>query len=357
MADTTSERNFKPSARKIREARKRGQIARSRDLAAAAGLVAATGMLGAFGGTLLHHLRALVVRSLEGLDRAARASMSPEDLSSLVMSSGTVLALTVGPVALAAAAAGVAASFAQGGFNVSTTPLVPDLKRLNPVSGLQRLKPSQSGIDTLKTVIAAAVLSWIAWRIGREFAMDVPRLAGAQLPSGAGRGWELLMKLLWQVGAALVVLGAADYGIQRWRLMSSLKMTRQEMIEEARTDEGRPEVKARVRRIQRDMARRRMLHAAAHATVIITNPTHYAVALEYNREKSPAPIVVAKGKNLLAGRIREIARLNNVPIVENPPLARALYSGAEVGDMVPVPLFGAVAEVLAYLVRIRQLML
>jgi flagellar biosynthesis protein FlhB len=357
MADTTSERNLKPTAKRIREARRRGQIARSRDLAAAFGLVAATGMLGAFGGTLMHRLSALVVRSLEGLDRAARASMSAEELSSLVLSSGTVFALTVGPVALAAAVAGVAVSFAQGGFSVSTEPLVPDLTRLNPVNGLRRLKPSQSGIDTLKTIVAAVVLSVIAWRIGREFAADVPRLAGAQVPSSAGRGWELVMRLLWQVGAALVALGAADYAIQRWRLMSSLKMTRQEMTEELRSDEGRPEVKARVRRIQRDMVRRRMLHAAATATVVITNPTHYAVALEYRRDKSPAPVVVAKGRNLLAGRIREIARLNNVPIVENPPLARALYSGAEVGDMVPVPLFGAVAEVLAYLVRIRQLLL
>ena len=138
--------------------------------------------------------------------------------------------------------------------------------------------------------------------------------------------------------------------------MSSLKMTRQEVQEEARSDEGRPEVKARVRRVQREMARRRMLHATAHATVVITNPTHFAIALEYSREKSAAPVVVAKGRDLLAGKIREIARLNSVPIVENPPLARALYAGAEVGDTIPAPLFGAVAEVLAYLIRIRQLM-
>jgi flagellar biosynthetic protein FlhB len=134
-------------------------------------------------------------------------------------------------------------------------------------------------------------------------------------------------------------------------------MTRQEVQEDLRSEEGRPEIKARVRRVQREMFRRRMLKATEKATVVITNPTHYAVALEYNRDKAAAPIVLAKGRDLMAQKIREIARTHQVPIVENPPLARALYAGAEVGDIIPAPLFGAVAEVLAYLVRIRQLML
>ena len=134
-------------------------------------------------------------------------------------------------------------------------------------------------------------------------------------------------------------------------------MSRQEIREEARTTEANPEIKARVRRIQRDMARRRMLHAVPRATVVVTNPTHYAVALEYRRDKSVAPVVVAKRRDLVAERIRAIAREHSVPIVENPPLARALFKGAEVGDMIPAPLFGAVAEVLAYLIRIKQLVL
>jgi len=356
VADSTQERNLPPTAKRLREARRKGQVVRSRDLAAAAGLVAAIAVLASLGGAVLQRLSLFVARNLSDLDRFARWQASGEDVASLVLSSGGIFALTAGPVALAAATAGVAAAVLQGGLTFSTTPLQPSLDRLNPANGLKRLKPSQSGIDTLKAIIAASVLGVIAWRIGSEFTLDAPRLIGAATPTTAARGWAALLKLLWQAGLALVVLGAADYFIQRWRLMGSLKMTRQEVQEEARSDEGRPEVKARVRRVQRDMARRRMLHAAAHATVVITNPTHFAIALEYNREKSPAPVVVAKGRDLLAGRIRDIARVNQVPIVENPPLARALYAGAEVGDTIPAPLFGAVAEVLAYLIRIRQLM-
>jgi flagellar biosynthetic protein FlhB len=356
MAESTGERNLKPTAKRLREARRKGQVVRSRDLAAAAGLVAAIATLASLGSEVIVRLGTLISTNLAGLDRFAKAAVSGEDLAAMVLTNGGIFALAAGPVALAAASAGVAAAVLQGGFTFSTDALQPSLGRLNPANGLKRLKPSQSGIDTLKALVAAGVLGYIAWGVGTEFMLDAPGLMGAGTATTASRGWAALLKLLWRASAALVVLGAADYGIQRWRLMQSLMMTRQEVTEESRSDEGRPEVKARVRRVQRDMARRRMLHATATATVVITNPTHFAIALQYDREKTAAPIVVAKGKDLLAGRIREIARLNSVPIVENPPLARALYAGAEVGETIPGPLFGAVAEVLAYLIRIRQLM-
>lgn len=356
MADSTSERNLPPTQKRLREARRRGQIVRSRELAAAAGLVAATAALASFGGAALHRLSLFVSQHLSGLHGVSRDELSTEMLSAIVRSGGAVLALVAGPVALAAAGAAVAAAVLQGGMNVSTTALQPNLGRLSPSNGLKRLVPSQSGVDTLKAMVTVAVLGMLAWQVGRQFATDAPLLTGASIPATASRGWDAVLRLLWQASAAFVVLGAVDYGIQRWRLMSSLKMTKQEVKEEVQSEEGRPEVKGRIRRIQREMFRRRMLQATARATVVITNPTHYAIALEYNREKGAAPVVLAKGRDLLAARIREIARANSVPIVENPPLARALYSGAEVGDTIPAPLFGAVAEVLAYLIRIRQLM-
>jgi flagellar biosynthetic protein FlhB len=156
---------------------------------------------------------------------------------------------------------------------------------------------------------------------------------------------------------ALVVLACADYGVQRWRFMKSQRMTKQEVKDEQKDLEGNPEIKGRVRRIQFDLRRKRMMAAVPRATVVVTNPTHYAVALEYVRGGLPAPRVVAKGRGFVALRIREIAREHNVPIIENPPLARALYAGAEVGDMIPGALFEAVAEVLAYLIRLKQLVL
>jgi flagellar biosynthetic protein FlhB len=154
-----------------------------------------------------------------------------------------------------------------------------------------------------------------------------------------------------------MALGAADYAVQRWRWFMNLKMTRKEVRDDAKGNEGNPEIKARVRRIQRDMARNRMLKSVETATVVITNPTHFAVALEYRRGEMAAPVVVAKGQDHLAARIRTIARERGVPIVENVTLARALYKTADVGQTIPADLFGAVAEILAYLVRLKQLML
>jgi len=155
----------------------------------------------------------------------------------------------------------------------------------------------------------------------------------------------------------MVAVAGADYALQRWRLMKSLKMTKQEVKDDLKMTEGNPEIKARVRRIQMTMARKRMLAAVPKATVVVTNPTHYAVALEYRRSEMSAPRVLAKGRGLLAQRIKEIAREHGVPTVENVPLAQSLYKTVEVGDFIPAALFEAVAEVLAYLIRLKQLAL
>jgi flagellar biosynthetic protein FlhB len=170
-------------------------------------------------------------------------------------------------------------------------------------------------------------------------------------------GWGHVETLLWRVGCALALLAIGDYGLQRYRTMSSLKMTKQELTDEVRQNEGSAEVKGRIRRVQREMSRRRMLSNVKRATVVITNPTHYAVALEYRRGSMSAPVVLAKGQDLVAATIRERARKHSVPIVENKPLAQALFKSTEVGDAIPAGLFAAVAEVLAQLIRLKQLVL
>jgi flagellar biosynthetic protein FlhB len=357
MADTTQERRLEPTPKRLREARRRGQIARSRELSGAVGLIAAVAVLAASGPTLLGQLTAAVARALGSLDGVARTDPTAEALGGLMVANGQVLLGVCGPIALAAMVGTVAAAFAQGGLTFSTETLHFQFERLSPAEGLKRLAPSRAGVDSLRALVAAVLLAAVAWNVVSELAQDAPRLVGASTPSSTARVWELVLKLLWQAAFVMVGVGGVDYLLQRYRVRSALKMTRQEVQEDLRSEEGRPEIKARVRRVQREMFRRRMLKATEKATVVITNPTHYAVALEYNRDKAPAPIVLAKGRDLMAERIREIARTHQVPIVENPPLARALYAGAEVGDIIPAPLFGAVAEVLAYLVRIRQLML
>jgi flagellar biosynthetic protein FlhB len=232
-----------------------------------------------------------------------------------------------------------------------------DWTRLSPANGLARLKPSQSGLDLIKTLTAATAIAVLAYSIGRDVLIDSPRLAWMAPAAAATEGARHLTGLLYQIGFALLAIAGADYGLQKWRHVQSLKMTKQEVRDEARSSEGNPEIKGRVRAIQREMTRRRMLGAVKTATVVITNPTHFAVALEYRRDKMAAPMVLAKGADHVALRIREEARTHGVPIVENKPLAQALFKTAEIGQTIPAPLFGAVAEVLAYLVRIKQLML
>jgi flagellar biosynthetic protein FlhB len=356
MADQ-SDKTEKPTPKKLKETKEEGRTARSRDVTVAMTSLTATAMLVWFGPSMVQRLAVSLSESLSGLGQMAGRDLQPEDLTSMVVSHGALIGLLVGPIAIAAAVVSVATAAAQGGLHFAPKALRFDLTRLNPANGLKRLAPSQSGLDMVKMVITVCVLATIAFQIGKAFAMSSVRFPFMSPVGAAGAGWQGASRLLWQTGFALLVMGGVDYGLQRWRLMKSIKMSVQEVRDEGKSTEGSPETKQRVRKIQRDMSRQRMMADTAHATVVITNPTHYAVALEYRREKSPAPIVVAKGKDLVAKQIREIARKNGVPIIENPPLARALHAGAEVGDTIPSELFGAVAEVLGYLIRIKQLML
>lgn len=357
MAGEAGERTEKASPKRLKDARKRGQVAVSRDLSMALGSLAATGVLVAVGSLLLRRLTSAVTDGLSRLGDSPLKEMRAEDLVPMVMSGGAMVAMIAGPVAIAAAATGVLSSVVQAGFNVSAEPLTPKWERLSPATGFKKLSPSRAGIDTLKAILTSAILAVLAWRIGNTLVADAGRLAWTSPVASATRGWTDGLRLLWQAGYALLAIGAIDFGVQKWRLHSSLKMTKQEVKDEARSSEANPEIKARVRRIQREMSRKRMLQAVPRATVVLTNPTHYAVALEYKRDKNAAPVVVAKGQDLVAAKIREIAREHSVPIVENPPLTRALFKDCEIGDVIPGPLFGAVAEVLAYLIRIKQLVL
>jgi len=245
----------------------------------------------------------------------------------------------------------------QGGWSFAAGALRLNWSRLNPSNGLKRFGMMQTGVETLKTMVSVAAISYLAWRVVQAVLSQAVSIAW-QTPLGAAvLAWEHADSLLWRVAWALGVLALGDYALQKYRHLHSLRMSKAEIKEEAKLMEGSPENKRRVRRAQVQMARRRMMADVARATVVITNPTHYAVALQYTRDTMAAPIVLAKGADHIALRIRQEARAHGVPIVENKPLAQTLYRTAEIGQTIPAPLFGAVAEVLAYLVRIKQLML
>jgi flagellar biosynthetic protein FlhB len=287
----------------------------------------------------------------------ARSTMEPAHLTSVIWSDGWLLCVVAGPPVLATALLSVGGSLLQTQGAYAPKALHLNWGRLNPSSGFKRLSPKQALPELGKAFVGIGALGTLAYIFLRPHFDQATGLAGMHPIEAARYGWDQVWTLLWRASLLLAVLAGGDYGIQRWQWYSQLKMTKQDVRDESRMQDGSPELKARVRRVQRDIARRRMLHAVKDATVVITNPTHFAVALEYRRQAMAAPVVIAKGQDLLAAKIRAMAAKHNVPVVENVALARAIYHGVEVGETIPAGLFGAVAEVLAYLVRLKQLVL
>lgn len=359
MAGSSSggERTEKPTGKKLKDAKERGQVARSQSLTGGVTLAAVTLALSWFGVRMVSTIAARLASGLGSLADHAHGDIEATGVATQLIADAGLLVRVAGPPAAIAAVIAVVAGLAQVGWVMSPKALEINWERLSPASGLARLKPMQALPELVKSMLSMAVISWVAFVFVKACFVAAPSLMGMSPLESARAGWTQLWTLLWRASLALLTLGVADYGWQRFRWFSDLKMTRQELRDESKQNEANPEIKGRVRKIQRDMARNRMLKAVETATVVITNPTHFAVALEYRRGEMAAPVVVAKGQDHMAARIRTVAREHGIPIVENVTLARALYKAADLGDSIPADLFGAVAEVLAYLVRLKQLML
>lgn len=351
------ERTEHPTAKKRRDARQKGQVARSRDFSSACSLAGVTMGLSWFGWQMVQMISGRMTSGLAHLADQAHVQIEPMTLASLLTTDAGLLAQIAGPPALVAAGASVGSSILQHGWMFSSKALKMNWGKMNPAQGFARLGPAQSLPELIKALIGVAALGTLCYYFIRDFYDLAPQLMLMSPSDSALYGWNHLWSMLFQASLVLAVIGGLDFAYQRWRWFTQLKMTKQEVKDEHKSQEGNPEVKGRVRRIQREMMRKRMLSAVKTATVVVTNPTHFAVALHYNRAEMVAPIVVAKGQDEFAARIKEVARKHNVPTVENVTLARALYKSAEVGDSIPAALFGAVAEVLAYLVRLKQLVL
>jgi flagellar biosynthetic protein FlhB len=353
----SEEKTEQPTSKRLYDAREKGQVARSRDLALAAASVAATVAAAKMGGRLVTGLAERLALDLAHFGDAPLKTLTAGDVNGRVIESAELLALLVGPIALATMIVGVAMHGFQCGWSFAPDALHFNWSRLNPASGMKRFGLMKGGMETLKAIVSVSMITYLAWSIVDTMMAESVGLAWQSPMSSAISAWDHADTLLWRVAWGLGALALGDYALQKYRHISGLKMSKQEIREEHKMMEGSPENKKRVRRAQAAMSRRRMMSDIARATVVITNPTHFAVALEYRREKMAAPIVLAKGADLVALRIREEARSHGIPIIENKPLAQTLFRTAEIGDTIPAPLFGAVAEVLAYLVRIKQLML
>ena len=345
------DRTERATPRKREEARRQGRVARSPEIAHAVVLLALTGVLATQGPAFVAGCRDLFTYFL---GRMGALDLTPQGIVSLQTTVAPAVLALVAPIALGALASGLAANLLQVGLHVSGQPLTPKLDRIDPFKGARRIFSPEGGVELLKALLKVAVIGWVAWGVvGSAVTTLLPATGGSGglILEGVGRR---LLSLGLRVGLALLVLAILDYGYQRWRFERSLMMSRAEMEEELKHEEGSPQVKARLRALQRQMRRRRMMTEVPKADVVVVNPTHVAVALRYERGAMQAPVVVAKGMRRLAAKIRELAETHRIPVVQDPPLARTLYKEVDVGQPIPVALFEAVARVLAHVYRLHQ---
>lgn len=345
------EKTERPTPRRLEEARRRGQVAKSLDVNTAVVLMAGIVIL-KFQLTGMGERLASLAREMFG--HFPKEDFTTTTLYNQCFSLLQQYALIVGPTLFFLLLCGLAINYAQVGVLFTVEPLKPSFSKINPLSGFGRIFSTRSAVETLKAILKMSVVAYVVSKVILD---HYPDLAGTVLLDRVSAG-VLFAKVAWEIAwratMVLLIFGALDYFYQRWEYERGLKMTRQEIRDEAKQSEGDPLVKGRIRRAMRDAARRRMMQDVPKATVVITNPTHFAVALRYDRAKMGAPVVVAKGMDLIAQRIKQIAAENNVPLVENVPLARALHKQVEIDQEIPEDLYAAVAEILVMVQKLNK---
>ena len=350
MPADQAQRTEQPTPRRKQKAREEGQVASSREFAAAVQFTAAVGLLLIYGDSVVEGLRL----SMRGLLREAfRSSMSVEHLQAMVIGLAVEPLSFLGYLAAVLLAIGLLLQLLQTGFAFTPKRLQPDWNRLNPGPKLSQL-PGDNISQTLKALVLMPLVGVVFWLLLDAELGGLLQLPKMSLPAGADLVGGVLGNLLIKAAVVLLAIGSFDLYRQRRKTHKKLMMTKQEIKQEQKDLEGHPQVKARLRKLQRELARRRMMSQVPEASVVVTNPTHYAVALKYLPESMAAPVIVAKGLDFLALRIRKVAEEHGVPIVVNPPLAQALYKSAEVGSEISPNLYRAIAEILAYIYRLSR---
>jgi flagellar biosynthetic protein FlhB len=349
-AGSDQEKTEKATPKKREDARKEGQIAVSREIPSLVILSSGLGVFifagaGMFG--RLQELMQLIYQQLSTLDLHEASS------ASLLIAIFQKIALILAPLLIAIPIAGIAAHIAQFGFLFTTKTMAPKWDKLNPIKGLKRLFSVRSLAELIKSLVKISIIGTVGYIILRSEINALPTLIFLSVADIAASIGAIAMKLILYTCLVLVLLAGIDYAYQRWQYEKDLRMTKQEVKDEFKQREGDPKIKARIRSIQMEMSRRRMMDQVPDADVIITNPTHYAVALQFKPQEMPAPRVIAKGTDHLAQRIKKLAREHDIPLVEDKPLARILYKTVDLNGFIPIDLYRAVAEILAYVYRLK----
>jgi len=333
------------------EARKKGQIARSKDVGIAITMAACTLVVLSITGGIVVSLREYMQVTLQS---GILQDISFSTLGSMNVSVTLKIISNVLPFVVPLMIAGVAASIAQSGFMITGEPLKPSLSKLNPIKGFKNLFSMKSLADLVKNLVVVTIVGYIGYKYVRDNYESILQISNIYLPSLGAEILKLILGIFMQITIVLVIIGAIDYFIQVKLYNKDLKMSKQEVKEEYKQMEGDPLIKSKIKQRQREMATGRMMSSVADATVIITNPTHLAIAIKYEDGVSEAPKVVAKGAELIALKIKEIAKENNIPIMENKPLARLIYDQVEIDEEIPQEMFQAVAEILAVVYKLKK---
>jgi len=350
MSEHVGEKTEQPTPRRLEDALKKGQIARSPEVQTAFVLLAGLGAISITGQDLWRQLAAAITSSLGHLHDTP---VSANELQGYAIAGAWWFAKCVGPIVLAALIAGLLAGGIQNRFQTASEALGFKWERLNPIDGFRRVFSGRSAVPTLLAALKLTFIFLLSWSQIRAVLNDPIFTTAVSLDRigvfMAEAGWKICLRVVLVLG----VLAAADYGYQWWRTHQDLMMTKEEVKEELKNSEGNPQIKAAQRR-RRAVSKRKMLAEVPKADVVLVNPTHIAVALRYDAKTMKAPKVVAKGIRLNAQRIREIAEQHQVPIVENKPLARLMFKYGKVGAEIPAQLYAAVAEVLAWVYRVNR---
>lgn len=349
MAEDKFENTEQATPRKLEEAREKGQVAKSKEIPSAAIILGSITIFYFFGESVLGNLMELS-RGL--FAQSASVELNVTSAHEILKSSAYGLMLVMLPF-FVLPVIGLAANVLHIGFIFSTDPLVPKLSKVNPVEGLKKLFSISTGVELIKTLLKFSVMGFMAYSVIKDELPLLAQLADAETNAiilYLGRaGFKLLLKTVW----VIVVIAIIDYAFQRWEWARNLKMSKHEVKEEFKDTEGQPLVKSRIRSLQRQLAMQRMMHEVPEATVVVTNPTHYAIAIKYEQGTMEVPVVVAKGAGVVAQKIREAAEANGVPLVENKTLARTLWKAVEIGAEIPQNLYQAIAEILAFVYGLK----
>ena len=338
-----------PTAKKRRDARKKGQVARSQELNAAFVLLMGFFMLKLLWEYIYGNLAGYMTHIYSNL----YVSTSTESISELFLGVMMLLAKTALPVMFSIMIIGLGINLLQVGLVISTEKLEPKLDNLNPINGFGRIFSKRSLVELVKSIFKIIIIGFFIWLYVKDQIPYMPYFIYYDLGTSLEQIADIIFTLAFQIIAVIMVLAIADYAYQSWQTTQDLMMTKQEVKDEFKQTEGDPQIKGKIRQKQRQMAMMRMMQEVPKADVIVTNPTHLAIALMY-KQGMTAPVVLAKGQDIVAERIKNIAREHRIPILENKPLARALYESVQVGDIVPRELYQAVAEVLAHVYKLKH---